>query len=125
MDAVQGRRRFLVLGICCVSVVVVVMDITIVNVALPAIRRDLSASEAGLQWTVDAYTLVVSSFLILGGSMADRVGRRRVLQLGLATFGLGSLLCAMAYCGSSATARRLAASESSMRPWAWNTSPML
>jgi EmrB/QacA subfamily drug resistance transporter len=93
---VDGRRRFLVLGICCVSVVVVVMDITIVNVALPAIRRDLSASEAGLQWTVDAYTLVVSSFLILGGSMADRVGRRRVFQIGLATFGLGSLLCALA-----------------------------
>jgi len=96
VDTVQGRRRFLVLGICCVSVVVVVMDITIVNVALPAIRRDLGASEAGLQWTVDAYTLVVSSFLILGGSMADRVGRRRVFQVGLATFGLGSLLCAVA-----------------------------
>jgi len=91
-----GRRRFLVLAICCVSVIVVVMDITIVNVALPTIRRDLSASEAGLQWTVDAYTLVVSSFLILGGSMADRVGRRLVFQVGLATFGLGSLLCGVA-----------------------------
>jgi EmrB/QacA subfamily drug resistance transporter len=90
------RRRFLVLGICCASVIVVVMDITVVNVALPTIRRDLRVSEAGLQWTVDAYTLVLSSFLVLGGSIADRVGRRRVFQFGLATFGLGSLLCGVA-----------------------------
>jgi EmrB/QacA subfamily drug resistance transporter len=88
--------RYVVLGISCASVIVVVMDIAIVNVALPTIRRDLHASEAGLQWTVDAYTLVLASFLMLGGSMADRVGRRRVFQIGLATFGLGSLLCGVA-----------------------------
>jgi EmrB/QacA subfamily drug resistance transporter len=85
-----------VLAICCASVVVVVMDITVVNVALPAIGRDLRVSEAGLQWTVDAYTVVLSSFLILGGSIADRVGRRRVFQFGLGVFGLGSLLCGVA-----------------------------
>ncbi|WP_264081639.1 DHA2 family efflux MFS transporter permease subunit [Gandjariella thermophila] len=72
------------------------MDISIVNVALPAIRRDLHASVSGLQWTVDAYTVVLASFLVLGGSTADRVGRRRVFQAGLATFGLGSLLCGLA-----------------------------
>ncbi|MEO3870017.1 MFS transporter [Nonomuraea sp. B12E4] len=90
------RRRLLVLAICCASIVVVVMDISIVTVALPAIRRDLHASVSGLQWTVDAYTLVLASFLLLAGSTADRVGRRRVFQIGLAAFGLGSLLCALA-----------------------------
>jgi EmrB/QacA subfamily drug resistance transporter len=90
------RGRFVVLAICCASVTVVVMDIAIVNVALPTIRRDLHASESGLQWTVDAYTLVLAGFLVLAGSTADRVGRRRVFQIGLAAFGLGSLLCGAA-----------------------------
>jgi EmrB/QacA subfamily drug resistance transporter len=90
------RRRFLVLAICCASVIVVVMDISIINVALPAIRRDLHASVSGLQWTVDAYTLVLASFLVLAGSTADRAGRRRIFQVGLAVFGLGSLLCGLA-----------------------------
>jgi EmrB/QacA subfamily drug resistance transporter len=90
------RRRFLVLAICCASILVVVMDISIVNVALPTIGRDLHASVSGLQWTVDAYTLVLASFLLLAGSTADRVGRRRIFQVGLAAFGLGSLLCSLA-----------------------------
>jgi EmrB/QacA subfamily drug resistance transporter len=90
------RRRFLVLAICCASVLVVVMDISIVNVALPTIRRDLHASVTGLQWTVDAYTLVLAGFLVLAGSTADRFGRRRIFQVGLAVFGLGSLLCGLA-----------------------------
>jgi len=90
------RRRLGVLAICCASILVVVMDISIVNVALPAIRRDLHASVSGLQWTVDAYTLVLASFLVLAGSTADRVGRRRIFQIGLAAFGLGSLLCSLA-----------------------------
>jgi EmrB/QacA subfamily drug resistance transporter len=93
----SGRhRRFLVLAICCASVIVVVMDISIVNVALPAIRRDLHASVSALQWTVDAYTLVLAAFLVLAGSTADRVGRRRIFLAGLAVFGLGSLLCSLA-----------------------------
>src|SRR3954471_22341650 len=90
------RRRVLVLAICCASMIVVVMDVSIVNVALPTIRRDLHAATSGLQWTVDAYTLVLSSFLLLTGSTADRVGRRRVFQIGLTAFGLGSLLCGLA-----------------------------
>ncbi|MCX5535582.1 DHA2 family efflux MFS transporter permease subunit [Streptomyces sp. NBC_00006] len=90
------RRKSLVLAICCLSIVVVVMDISIVNVALPAMRRDLGASESGLQWTVDAYTLVLAAFLVLAGSTADRFGRRRIFQCGLAAFGLGSLLCGLA-----------------------------
>ncbi|MGA8118000.1 MAG: DHA2 family efflux MFS transporter permease subunit [Actinocatenispora sp.] len=90
------RRRLLVLAVCCASIVVVVMDISIVNVALPSIRRELDAPVAGLQWTVDAYTLVLASFLLVAGSAADRFGRRRVFQVGLAAFGLGSLLCSVA-----------------------------
>ncbi|WP_024936395.1 DHA2 family efflux MFS transporter permease subunit [Actinomadura welshii] len=93
---VPAARRRLVLAICCASVFVVVMDISIVNVALPAIRHDLRTSVSGLQWTVDAYTLVLSGFLVLAGSTADRAGRRRVFQIGLAAFGLGSLLCGLA-----------------------------
>ena len=89
-------RRYLVLTICCASILVVVMDISIVNIALPAMRRDLHASESGLQWTIDAYTLVLASFLVVAGSSADRFGRRRVFQIGLACFGLGSLLCGLA-----------------------------
>ncbi|MEV4256736.1 MFS transporter [Spirillospora sp. NPDC049652] len=95
-STLSRRRRLLVLAICCASVIVVVMDISIVNVALPAIRHDLHASVSSLQWTVDAYTLVLSAFLVMAGSTADRIGRRRVFQAGLATFGIGSLLCGLA-----------------------------
>src|SRR5882757_6054957 len=62
VPGLSRRRRILVLAICCASVIVVVMDISIVNVALPAIRRDLHASVSDLQWTIDAYTLVLASF---------------------------------------------------------------
>jgi MFS family permease len=95
-DELSRHRRFLVLAICCASVIVVVLEISIVNVALPTIRQNLHASVSGLQWTVDAYTLVLASFLLLAGSIADRVGRRRIFQVGLAVFGLGSLLCGLA-----------------------------
>ncbi|HEY4703680.1 MAG TPA: MFS transporter, partial [Streptosporangiaceae bacterium] len=78
------------------SLLIVGTDSTIVNVALPSIRRDLHASLSGLQWSVDAYTLVIASFLMVSGSMGDRFGRRRVFQTGLALFTLGSLLCSLA-----------------------------
>lgn len=86
----------LILGICCLSLLMVAMDATIVNVALPSIRHDLAASISGLQWVIDAYTMVVASLLMLAGSMADRFGRRRVFQSGMALFMLGSLLCSLA-----------------------------
>jgi EmrB/QacA subfamily drug resistance transporter len=86
----------LILGICCLSLLMVAMDVTIVNVALPSIRQDLHASISGLQWVIDAYTMVVASLLMLAGSMADRFGRRRVFQIGMALFTLGSLLCSVA-----------------------------
>ena len=86
----------LVLGICCLSLLIVSMDATIVNVALPSIGRELHTSVSELQWTVDAYTLTLASFLLLSGSMADRFGRRRVFQIGLFVFSAGSLLCSLA-----------------------------
>jgi EmrB/QacA subfamily drug resistance transporter len=90
------RRRLLVLAVCCSSLFIVGLDATIVNIALPSIQRDLHASVSGLQWTVDAYTLVVASFLMLAGSTGDRIGRRRTFQMGLATFTVGSALCSLA-----------------------------
>src|ERR671934_2106672 len=90
------RHRLLVLVICSMSLLIVGLDATIVNVALPAIHRSFPSTRSGLQWTVDAYTLVLASLLMLAGSTADRLGRRRVFQAGLAVFSLGSLLCALA-----------------------------
>jgi len=90
------RRQMLILGICCMSLLIVGLDNTIVNVALPSISRDLNASISGLQWTIDAYLLVLASLLMLSGSTADRIGRRRVFQTGLAVFSAGSLLCSLA-----------------------------
>jgi EmrB/QacA subfamily drug resistance transporter len=90
-------RQNLVLGICCMSVLLIAMDVTIVNVALPAIQHDLQASLSGLQWIIDAYTLVIASLLMLSGSMSDRFGRRRVFQIGLTLFVAGSLLCSLAH----------------------------
>jgi EmrB/QacA subfamily drug resistance transporter len=90
------RRRLLVLAICCMSIFIVSLDNTIVNVALPSIRRGLHASVSQLQWTVDAYTVVLAGLLMLSGSAADRVGRTRVFRLGLALFAAGSLLCSTA-----------------------------
>jgi EmrB/QacA subfamily drug resistance transporter len=90
------RRRQLVLAICCMSLFIVGLDVTIVNIALPSIGRELHAGVSGLQWTIDAYTLVLASLLMLSGSTADRIGRRRTFQTGLAIFTLGSLLCSVA-----------------------------
>ena len=78
------------------SLLIVGLDTTIVNVALPSIHASFHASVSQLQWTIDAYTLVLASLLMLAGSTADRIGRRRTFQTGLVVFSLGSLLCALA-----------------------------
>src|ERR1700754_1521199 len=95
-EPAQDPRRYLVLAICCTSLFIVGLDNTIVNIALPSLRVDLHASTSGLQWIIDAYTLVLASLLVLGGSTGDRLGRRRVFQTGLALFTIGSLLCSVA-----------------------------
>src|SRR6478609_11874449 len=81
---------------CCLSLLIVSMDSTIVNVAIPSIRNDLGASPSQLQWVVDIYTLVLASLLMLSGATGDRFGRRRIFQIGLAAFAVGSLLCSLA-----------------------------
>ncbi|MDI3421099.1 MFS transporter [Streptomyces luteolus] len=94
--APTARRRLLILAICCMSLLIVSLDNTVLNVALPSIREDLHADVAGMQWTIDAYTLVLASLLMLAGSTADRIGRRKVFKAGLVLFTLGSVLCSLA-----------------------------
>ncbi|MCX5523928.1 MFS transporter [Streptomyces bobili] len=96
MPELSQRRRLLVLAICCMSLLIVSLDNTVLNVALPAMERDLHAGTSGLQWTIDAYTLVLASLLMLAGSTADRIGRRKVFLAGLVVFSFGSLLCSLA-----------------------------
>ncbi|MEV0259621.1 MFS transporter [Streptomyces sp. NPDC050732] len=86
----------LVLAICCTSLLIVTLDNTVLNVALPTLQKEFDASVSGMQWTVDAYTLVLASLLMLAGSTADRIGRRKVFVTGLVVFTLGSALCSLA-----------------------------
>jgi EmrB/QacA subfamily drug resistance transporter len=90
------RRRWLALVVLCVSLLVIVIDNTIVNVALPTLVSDLGANISELQWVVDAYTLVFAGLLLLAGTLGDRFGRRRTLLLGLTTFGVASAAAAFA-----------------------------
>ncbi|MBR8641564.1 MFS transporter [Streptomyces tuirus] len=96
MPELSSRRRMLVLAICCMSLLIVSLDNTVLNVALPSMQQDLHASTSGLQWTIDAYTLVLASLLMLAGSTADRIGRKRVFMAGLVVFTIGSVLCSLA-----------------------------
>ncbi|WP_190013779.1 MFS transporter [Streptomyces lucensis] len=96
MPELSHRRRLLVLAICCMSLLIVSLDNTVLNVALPSMQRDLHVGTSGLQWTIDAYTLVLASLLMLAGSTADRIGRRKVFMTGLVVFSFGSLLCSLA-----------------------------
>ncbi|MEV0096646.1 MFS transporter [Streptomyces sp. NPDC050738] len=96
MPELSHRRRMLVLAICCMSLLIVSLDNTVLNVALPSMQKELDASLAGMQWTIDAYTLVLASLLMLAGSTADRIGRRKVFKAGLVIFSVGSLLCSVA-----------------------------
>ncbi len=96
IDDLGRRRRIGVLLICCMSLLIVGIDITGVNVALPSIGRELHTGISGLQWTVDAYTVVLASLLMFSGSAADRLGRKRTFITGLTAFSIGSLLCSIA-----------------------------
>lgn len=91
-----ARRKAIILVSCCLSLLIVSMDATIVNVAIPSIRSDLGASASQMQWVIDIYTLVLASLLLLSGATADRIGRRRTFHIGLAVFAVGSLLCSLA-----------------------------
>jgi DHA2 family multidrug resistance protein-like MFS transporter len=95
VSADARQRRWWILSVLCLSVLLVVVDNTIVNVALPTMSRELSASTQGLQWIVDAYTLVFAALLLAGRNLGDRIGRRRVLQVGLVLFALTSVGAAL------------------------------
>ncbi|WFB09475.1 MFS transporter [Streptomyces sp. LX-29] len=92
----SARRRWTVLAVCALSMFLVGLDTTIVNVGLPEIGRGLGVGTRDLEWVVDAYTVVLAGLLIASGALADRFGRRRVFQCGLVVFGLASLACAVA-----------------------------
>jgi DHA2 family methylenomycin A resistance protein-like MFS transporter len=91
-----GRKKFLGLISVCLGFFVIQLDVTIVNVALPAIQREVGGSVGGLQWVIDAYTLALASVMLTAGSQADRLGARRVFTAGLIVFGVGSAACAAA-----------------------------
>ncbi|MDP1878403.1 MAG: DHA2 family efflux MFS transporter permease subunit [Actinomycetota bacterium] len=96
MNETTHRRRWAILAVLCLSLLMVVIDNTIVNVALPTLSEDLDASISELQWVVDAYTLVFAALLLAFGHFGDRFGRKLALQLGLVLFAATSLLAAFA-----------------------------
>src|SRR3954453_22119039 len=108
VEARAHERRWLVLAVLSLSVFVIVIDGTIVNVALPTMVRELGATTSQLQWIVDAYTLVFAGLLLAAGSLGDRHGRRPALALGLAWFGVTSVLAAYAQSPSQLIVARAA-----------------
>ena len=92
----SARMRWFALGLLCAVQFMVVLDVAIVNVALPSIQLDLGFSQENLQWVISAYALVFGGFMLLGGRLADIIGRRRVFMGGLVIFSAGSLLCGLA-----------------------------
>src|SRR5437660_11645139 len=93
-EAAIHDRRWLTLGVLCLSLLMVIMGNTVLNVALPTLVRELHASNSQLQWMVDAYSLVFAGLLFTGGALGDRFGRKGALTLGLAIFGAGSAAAA-------------------------------
>lgn len=103
-----GDRRWWALGLLCVAHLLVVIDVSVVNVALPSIQRELGFSEASLSWVVNAYALAFGGFLLLGGRLADLLGRRAVFGAGLLLFALASLACGLAPSAGALVAARAA-----------------
>ncbi|MGI8985061.1 MAG: MFS transporter, partial [Acidimicrobiales bacterium] len=91
-DPVIFRRRWFLLGVMCLSLVMVVMSVAGLNVAIPNLQTDLQASASELQWIIDAYALVFAALLLPAGALGDRFGRKRALLLGLIIFALGSVV---------------------------------
>src|SRR5688572_873160 len=89
-------RKWWTLLAVCVATFMLLLDVTIVNVALPDIQRDLDASLSSLQWVVNAYALTLAAFLLVSGSIGDRLGRRRVFSIGFGLFVAASFVCGLA-----------------------------
>jgi EmrB/QacA subfamily drug resistance transporter len=102
----SDRRKWLALALLCTVQFMVILDIAIVNVALPSIQVDLGFSQENLQWVISAYALFFGGFLLLGGRLADLLGRRRVFMGGLVVFAIGSLLCGLSWSEGSLIAAR-------------------
>src|SRR2546421_2173989 len=96
MTIADNRTRWLALYVLCVGSLMIVLDVTIVNVALPSIRQDLGFSESSLAWVVNAYLLTYGGFLLLGGRLGDIFGHRRLFIAGIALFTAASLACGLA-----------------------------
>src|SRR5262249_5766908 len=101
------RRKWLALALLSAVQFMVVLDIAVVNVALPSIKNDLGFSQDNLQWVISAYALVFGGFLLLGGRAADLLGRRRIFLVGLAVFTVASLLAGLAWSEASLIGARL------------------
>src|SRR3954452_9265958 len=96
MEAVANRNRWIALVVLCIGMLMIVLDQTIVNVALPSIQSDLDFSQSDLAWVVNAYLIPFGGLLLLAGRLDDLVGRKRVFLFGLAVFTSASLLCGLA-----------------------------
>src|SRR5213080_4771733 len=96
MDGASQDRRWTLIAVCATTFMLLV-DITIVNVALPSIQRQLDASLTGLQWVVDAYAITLAALILTAGALADRYGRRLVFAVGVVVFTLASFLCGAAW----------------------------
>src|ERR671910_2254682 len=96
LGAVPDPRRWRALALVCVAFFMVILDVAIVNVALPSIQEDLGISRDTLQWIVTAYSLAFGGFLLLGGRAADLLGRRKVFMFGMVLFTFASLMCGFA-----------------------------
>ena len=92
----EDNRRWWALGAMCFALFMIMLDNTVVNVALPSIERDLGASLSSLEWTINGYTLTLAALILLGGSLGDRFGRRRIFVIGTVWFAVASALCALA-----------------------------
>ena len=101
-------RRWKALGVLALVQFMLILDVTVVNVALPHIQTDLHFSRAGLAWVVDGYVLMAGGFLLLGGRLSDLVGRRRLFLVGLAVFGVASAACGVAQTSGMLVASRFA-----------------
>ncbi len=100
------ERRWWILVVLCMSLLIIGLDNTVLNVAIPTLVRDLGASNSELQWIVDAYILVFAGLLLTAGSISDRFGRRSVLSIGLGIFGIGSIASAFAVSATMLIATR-------------------
>src|SRR5436190_7160398 len=94
--SMPDRTRWIALYVLCVGVLMIVLDVTVVNVALPSIQNDLGFSQAGLAWVVNAYLITFGGLLLLAGRFGDLLGRTRIFKAGLGVFVVASLLCGAA-----------------------------